>query len=62
MRAKAAFAAAGGLVEGVIEGGSEGSDPLVVAFEVLFLLGGILFGLAATEYARSATCAPARRG
>ena len=47
---------AGGLAQGILEDGAwsdEGSDALVVGFEVLFLLGGILFGLAATEYARS---------
>jgi hypothetical protein len=44
---------AGGLAQGLIDGG-EGSDALVIGFEALFLLGGILFGLAAREYARSA--------
>lgn len=41
----------GGLVQGLA--GDEGSDALVVGFEALFLLGGILFGLAAREYSRS---------
>ena len=47
---------AGGLLQGMIEDGAwsdEGSDALVIGFEALFLLGGILFGLAATEYAQS---------
>jgi hypothetical protein len=43
---------AGGLVQGLFEGG-EGSNALVVGFELLFLLGGILFALAAREYSRS---------
>ena len=47
---------AGGLAQAMIEDGAwsdEGSDALVIGFEALFLLGGILFGLAANEYARS---------
>jgi hypothetical protein len=46
----------GGLAQGLVAGGEwarEGSDALVVGFEALFLLGGILFGLAAREYSRS---------
>lgn len=41
-----------GLGEGVVSGGEwseEGSDGLVIAFETLFLAGGVLFGLAARE-------------
>lgn len=51
---------AGGLAQGLIEGGEwseQGSDALVIGFEALFLLGGILFGLAAREYSRSARIA-----
>lgn len=43
---------AGGLAQGLLEGGEwsdAGSDALVIGFEALFLLGGILFGLAARE-------------
>lgn len=45
---------AGGLVQGLVQpdASSEGSDGLVIAFEALFLLGGILFGLAAHEHSR----------
>jgi hypothetical protein len=38
---------AGGLVQGVFGD----TDPFVAAFEALFLIGGVLFGLAAREYA-----------
>jgi hypothetical protein len=46
---------AGGLAQGLAEGGEwseDGSDALVIVFEALFLLGGILFALAAREFAR----------
>ena len=48
-----------GIAEGLASGGAwseEGSDGLVIAFEALFLVGGILFGLAAREYSRSRGC------
>ena len=46
---------AGGLLQGLVAGGAwseVGADALVIAFEALFLLGGILFGLAARAYSR----------
>lgn len=36
----------------------EGADALVIGFEALFLLGGILFGLSAREYSRSSALSP----
>ena len=51
-----ALRGAGGLVQGVLADGEwseQGSDALVIGFEGLFLLGGVLFGLAAREYSRA---------
>ena len=47
---------AGGLLQGMLADGEwseRGSDALVIGFEELFLLGGVLFGLAAREYSRA---------
>ncbi len=51
-----ALRGAGGLVQGILADGEwseQGSDALVIGFEGLFLLGGILFGFAAREYSRA---------
>ncbi len=47
---------ASGLVDGIVADGEwseQGSDALVIGFEGLFLLGGVIFGLAAREYSRA---------
>ena len=47
---------AGGLMQGMLADGEwseRGSDALVIGFEALFLLGGVLFGLAARAHSRA---------
>lgn len=56
-----ALRGAGGLAQGLIEAGEwseQGSDALVIGFEALFLLGGILFGSAAREFSSSRDTTP----
>jgi len=56
---------AGGLLQGLIDalgGSDDGSETFVIAFEGLFLLGGILFGVAAAQYRRASASAHDRPG